>query len=125
MYKDSKAWVPTQSEVDEWLEIAGDDNPLHTQESELFGEPVVPGALLATKFSGLLADMRDDVNAEIIMNGLGPLEFKNPIYVGEGVDLKVIMIEQDTREQHVSLIAETDEEEKAVGEAIIYLADKE
>ena len=78
----------TQSEVNKFAEISGDDNPIHVDreaaKDSMFGRRVVHGALTTSYVSAALADVGDS----IVLLSLD-MSYESPVYPGDRVEVTV------------------------------------
>ena len=109
----------TESSIDAYAELTGDDNPIHLDDDyageTFFGGRVAHGMFTAGAVSAALADLPGDV---VYLSQ--DLNFENPVRPGQTVTATVTVTEQlgDDR-LRVDTVAETDEERVLSGEAVV------
>lgn len=109
----------TESAIDAYAELTGDDNPIHLDDDyaaeTFFGGRVAHGMFTAGAVSAALADLPGDV---VYLSQ--DLSFENPVRPGQTVTATVTVVEQlgDDR-LRVETVARTNEEQVLSGEAVI------
>lgn len=96
--------VIKMSTVRNFAKISGDNNPLHLDseyaKTEGFKDCIVPGALICSYFSGLIArELPGPGSIAVSME----LKFRRPVYVNHLVSIKVEVLELDPRHNRVEL----------------------
>jgi acyl dehydratase len=85
-------------EVKRFSELSKDTNPIHLDEEyakkSIFGKRIVPGMLISSLFSGIIANHLPGPGSIYLQQDL---KFKAPIYLGEKfiVEVKIIEIRND------------------------------
>jgi acyl dehydratase len=88
----------TESEVESFVKISLDDNPIHLDreyaEITAFGQPIVHGILVASLLSGLMGGKFPGHGSVYLGQSLN---FKAPVYIDEEVEasVEVIKIRED------------------------------
>jgi acyl dehydratase len=88
----------TKSEVESFVKISLDDNPIHLDreyaETTVFGQPIVHGILVASLLSGLMGGKFPGHGSVYLGQSLN---FKAPVYIDEEVEasVEVIKIRED------------------------------
>jgi acyl dehydratase len=88
----------TESEVESFVKISLDDNPIHLDreyaETTAFGQPIVHGILVASLLSGLMGGKFPGHGSVYLGQSLN---FKAPVYIDEEVEasVEVIKIRED------------------------------
>ena len=109
----------TESAIDAYAELTGDDNPIHVDDEyaaeTFFGGRVAHGMFTAGAVSAALADLPGDV---VYLSQ--DLSFENPVRPGQTVTATVTVVEQlDDDRLRVETAARTDEEQVLSGEAVV------
>ena len=88
----------TESEVESFVKISLDDNPIHLDreyaKTTAFGQPIVHGILVASLLSGLMGGKFPGHGSVYLGQSLN---FKAPVYIDEEVEasVEVIKIRED------------------------------
>lgn len=109
----------TESAIDAYAELTGDDNPIHLDDDyaaeTFFDGRVAHGMFTAGAVSAALADLPGDI---VYLSQ--DLTFENPVRPGQTVTATVEVVERlgDDR-LCVETVARTDEEQVLSGEAVV------
>lgn len=86
-----------KEDIDKFIEISGDNNPIHTDENfakkTIFRKPIAHGLISASLISTGLTKLMDNGNIWLSQQ----LKFEKPVYVGDEITaiLKVISIDSN------------------------------
>lgn len=82
--------------VQRFADLVGDHNPLHLDadaaQAGRFGKPVSHGMLVASFFSGIIGEELPGPGAIYLSQ---TIEFKRPVFVGQTITARVVVIETD------------------------------
>jgi 3-hydroxybutyryl-CoA dehydratase len=113
-----------QSDVDAFIALSGDTNPLHHNPDfaaqTQFKKPIVHGMLLGALCSRLIGVHLPGKNALFLSHSL---TFKKPVYVGETIKISGVVTSKSeaTRIIEVSITISSEEEVAVEGQAVVQL----
>lgn len=87
----------TKEDIQKFIEISGDDNPVHTDENfakrTIFKKPIAHGLISASLISAGLTKLMGEGNIWLTQD----LKFEKPVYVGDEItaNLKVVNIDSN------------------------------
>ena len=97
-FEDKLNWTANPQELEDFIKISGDSNPLHTDDKYAkkcgFSSRVVHGLFICTKLSGFLGMMLPGYRCLLLSQSL---DFPNPIYLNEKISIsgKVANIQKE------------------------------
>jgi len=87
----------TEEDIKKFIEISGDNNPIHTDENfakkTIFKKPIAHGLISASLISAGLTKLMGEGNIWLTQD----LKFEKPVYVGDEISANLKIIEIDSR----------------------------
>jgi Acyl dehydratase len=112
----------TEEDVEAWCDRNDDNNPLHLDEHAAslgtFGERVVPGMMLLDHVSGMLTAFGDE-HENVVLAGITAARFRDPILLGETVNISTTVADEDKRFTYVDFEARVPERGSLVANGTI------
>ena len=90
----------TKEDVQKFIEISGDNNPIHTDENfakrTIFKKPITHGLISASLISAGLTKLMGEGNIWLTQD----LKFEKPVYIGDEITANLKIINIDARKVH-------------------------